>query len=253
MIKQFAKLILKGTGYQVVKDSTLKKTAFKNMDSEFESIYQKCAPFTMTTVERMYSLFTAIKYTVENDISGDIVECGVWKGGSSMLCALTLKQLGATDRKLYLYDTYSGMPEPIDKDKEAFTGNDAMEKWKERQIDGNSDWCHASIEEVQENLISTGYPEDNIIFIKGKVEETIPNRIPEEIALLRLDTDFYESTKHELEHLYPKLSERGTLIIDDYGYWAGAKEAVDEYISDNGIKLLLHRIDETGRVAIKLT
>jgi hypothetical protein len=75
--------------------------------------------------------------------------------------------------------------------------------------------------------------------------------LPEQIAVLRLDTDFYESTRHELRHLYPRLVHGGVLIIDDYGHWAGARKAVDEYIAEEGIRLLLNRIDYTGRIAIK--
>jgi O-methyltransferase len=84
------------------------------------------------------------------------------------------------------------------------------------------------------------------------VEDTIPNNIPEKIAILRLDTDWYESTRHELVHLFPRLSPYGVLIIDDYGCWQGAKKAVDEYISENNLRIFLSRIDSTGRIAIKL-
>lgn len=99
-------------------------------------------------------------------------------------------------------------------------------------------------------MAATGYPKDNIIFIKGKVEQTIPGTLPGKIALLRLDTDWYESTKHELNHLYPLLEKAGILIIDDYGAWQGARKAVDEYFSTNG-PVYLHRLDFTGRLVIK--
>lgn len=97
---------------------------------------------------------------------------------------------------------------------------------------------------------STNYPAEMLVFIKGKVEDTIPKTMPKHIALLRLDTDWYESTKHELLHLYPLLSKSGVLIIDDYGYWAGSKKAVDEYFSKG--EMLLNRIDYTSRIAIKI-
>jgi O-methyltransferase len=100
-------------------------------------------------------------------------------------------------------------------------------------------------------MYSTGYDMGRIHFVKGKVEDTIPNGAPSRIAILRLDTDWYESTRHELENLYPRLSPRGVLIIDDYGHWAGCRQAVDEYIHSNKIKLLLNRVDYTGRVAVK--
>jgi len=109
----------------------------------------------------------------------------------------------------------------------------------------------ASLSEVKKNMFSTGYPQENLVFIKGKVEDTVPTRVPPQIALLRLDTDWYESTKHELNYLYPLLVKQGVLIIDDYGYWAGSKKAVDEYISQNNVPILLNRIDHTGRIGVK--
>ena len=100
-------------------------------------------------------------------------------------------------------------------------------------------------------MLSTGYPEDKIKLIKGKVEETIPRSIPTHLALLRLDTDWYESTKHELRYLYPLLEAQGILIIDDYGHWQGAKKAVDEYFRTNQDEVSLHRIDFTARALVK--
>lgn len=96
------------------------------------------------------------------------------------------------------------------------------------------------------------YPSEHIHFIKGKAEDTIPRHAPRQIALLRLDTDWYESTKHELEHLFHRLSPGGVIIIDDYGFWKGARKAVNEYFLDNNIAILLTRMDETGRMAIKI-
>jgi len=107
------------------------------------------------------------------------------------------------------------------------------------------------LEEVRHNLSNVGYPDDRIKLVKGLVEATLPNKAPSKIALLRLDTDWYESTRHELIHLYPRLAQRGVLIIDDYGHWEGAQKAVDEYIRDNNLPVLLNRIDYTGRIAIK--
>ena len=121
------------------------------------------------------------------------------------------------------------------------------------QKPGYNAWCHAPLDEVRNNFSSTGYPEKNLIFIKGKVEDTIPKNIPARIALLRLDTDWYESTRHEMTHLYPHLQKNAVFITDDYGAWAGAKKAIDEYFSRQTTPMLLHRIDVTGRVGIKTT
>jgi hypothetical protein len=90
-----------------------------------------------------------------------------------------------------------------------------------------------------------------VLFIKGKVEETIPGTLPKEISLLRLDTDWYESTLHNLVHLYPLLRKGGILILDDYGHWQGARKATDEYFARENIIPFLSRIDYTGRLYVK--
>ena len=206
----------------------------------------------MTGVERLYALYMAINYIVAADIPGSIVECGVWRGGSSMMCALRLKALGVINRKLYLYDTYAGMSEPSETDIN-IDGMIASEKWQ-KNVDGDRNlWDYAPLEDVQKNMRSTHYPEDQIRYIKGKVEDTIvPSTAPEQIALLRLDTDWYESTYHEMVNLYPRLQAGGVLIIDDYGHWRGARRAVDQYMNENKLALYLHRIDYTGRLALVL-
>src|SRR5205807_4683586 len=112
-------------------------------------------------------------------------------------------------------------------------------------------WAYAPLDAVKDALRSTGYPEEHVRFVVGPVEETIPAEMPERVALLRLDTDWYESTKHELEHLFPRLVRGGVLIIDDYGTWGGCRQAVDEYTAAHDLRLFLHRSDPSGRVAVK--
>jgi O-methyltransferase len=192
-----------------------------------------------------------MKYVVENNLPGDFTECGVWKGGSSMLMALFLKSKGITNRMIYLYDTYEGMNAPTEADK-SHTGEKASDVLQvQDKNDDSSIWCYSSLEDVKTNLISTGYPIENIRFIKGKVEDTLLKEIPGQLCLLRLDTDWYESTKMELNILYPLLVSKGVLIIDDYGHWAGARKAVDEYFQLQHEYILLHRIDVTGRIMIR--
>lgn len=198
----------------------------------------------------MYALYKAVEYIVKAKIPGDFVECGVYKGGSAMIMTYTLLQMKEINRKIYLYDTYEGMSEPTEEDKKISSDNLAVDKWKSKQKEQHNEWCFASLREVKNNLFSTGYPQKNLVFLKGKVENTIPKIMPSKIALLRLDTDWYESTKHELKHLFPVLTRHGVLILDDYGSWAGAKKAVDEYFKNKSI--LLNRIDSTGRVGIKI-
>lgn len=220
----------------------------KDMDPRFYSIFEKCKDYSMTSLDRMYSLFQSVIYIIENNVPGDFVECGVWRGGSSMVIAETLKLMNVTDRKIYLFDTFEGMPEPSSQDTKIRGGKNPKEIWESEKKNGG--WCAVSLEEVQNNLKKTNYPPEHLVFVKGMVEETIPKISPNTISLLRLDTDFYDSTYHEFTHLYPRLSEKGVLIIDDYGSWKGSRDASDTYFKENNIKLLLHRVD-TGAVAIK--
>lgn len=220
--------------------------------TDFTRLYKKCQAYTMTSIERMFSLYQAVKYILDNRIKGDFVECGVWKGGSSMLIALMLKEYEEFERKIYLYDTFDGMSEPTFEDISC-DGVDAKSQLsKENKNKSDSIWCYVPINEVRQNLLNTEINESQLVFVQGKVEETIPEIMPLSISLLRLDTDWYESTKHEMENLYPLLRSKGVLIVDDYGHWQGAKKAIDEYFQSVSIKPLLHRVDYTGRIMIKI-
>ncbi|MFN2631837.1 MAG: TylF/MycF/NovP-related O-methyltransferase [Thermoanaerobaculia bacterium] len=222
-----------------------------DMDAAFAPIFRKCTRFTMTSLERMYGLYKAVGHVVAAGVPGDFVECGVWRGGSAMVIAETLKSLEVSDRQIYLYDTFKGMAAPTDEDNTVLDHVPAHGLWRNKQRATHNDWCFSPLAEVQENMRSTGYPFDRVTFVEGKVEETLPQIAPEAVALLRLDTDWYESTKSELRHLFPKLSPGGVLIVDDYGYWAGQRKAVDEYLEKHNVAMLLHRIDNSGRMAIK--
>ena len=224
----------------------------KDFDELSTRIYGAVEHFTMTNPERVLSAIEATKYIVSYGIEGAIVECGVWKGGSAMAIALTLNELGRSNRDIYLYDTFAGMNAPTDVDI-SYRGEQAHKHFSETKTSADSShWCLSLIEEVKKNVYSTGYPRDRFRFIKGKVEDTIPENAPEKIALLRLDTDWYESTKHELTHLFPRVSSRGIIIIDDYGYWQGARKAVDEYIAEYNSPLFLHRVDRSARLVVKM-
>jgi len=220
-----------------------------DFDEADREVCLRVAPFTMTTPPRIYALTRAVEYVVRRAMSGAIVECGVWRGGSMMAVALTLLRLGVTDRDLYLYDTFEGMTEPGDQDV-LHTGQRAAELLT-APVSGGHFRAVASIQDVRENVLGVGYAEDRIHLVKGPVEATLPEHAPSNIALLRLDTDWYASTKHELVHLFPRLASGGVLLVDDYGYWHGARRAVDEYIRENDLLLLLNRIDYTARIAVK--
>jgi len=229
---------------------TLVEDYDSDISEEFGRLCRELEPYTMTRKLRMYALYQAVHHVVHNRIPGDFVECGVWRGGSSMLAARTFLQLGESSRKLYLYDTFGGMSEPTDVDV-SIKGEDARTLWKNSRKGDISTWCYCPVGEVQENLYSTGYTKKNVVFVKGKVEDTIPGEMPEQICILRLDTDLYESTYHELVHLYPRLSRSGILILDDYHYWQGAKKAVDRYFKEQGQPVFLHRIDNSARLVVK--
>lgn len=254
-MKKLINSLLNGMGYEIKKSNGLLTKDGIPVDmteAAFAEFYKRCVPYTFTSVEALYSLYTSVRYVVKNQIPGDFVECGVWRGGSAMMMALALKELGDTSRELYLYDTYEGMSEPTEKDKD-FRGSSAGNLMKNSKKEEEQNvWCFSPIEDVKANLASTGYPAGKIHFIQGKVEETIPGKIPSAVSLLRLDTDWYESTYHELKYLYPLLSRTGVLILDDYGHWKGAREAADTYFRETGIDLLLHRVNYTVRTALKL-
>ena len=223
-----------------------------DVDSSEFDIMEKVEGLTMVSADRLLAFMEATRYIENNNIEGAIVECGVWKGGASMASMLTLLEMNGATRDYYLYDTYEGMNAPTEHDQ-TFEGKSAQEKFDATKIDADSsDWCRCSLDDVRENVLTSGYDADRIHFVKGKVEDSIPGTIPEKIALLRLDTDWYVSTKHELDHLFPLLEKGGPLLIDDYGHWDGVRKAVDEYFADNNIPMLLHRTDYTGRAGIKI-
>ncbi len=203
--------------------------------------------YTMTGLERRYHLIQSIRYILKNNIAGSIVECGVWRGGSMMLAAKVLLESKASERDLFLFDTFEGMPPPqaIDTHPTGATAADLLDNEKS-QRETSYIWAIATKADVQSNLQSTRYPADRMHFIQGTVETTIPSAAPQQIALLRLDTDWYESTRHELNHLYSRVSRGGVVIIDDYGWWNGSRAATDEFIAQCPDPILLHRLDSGG-------
>ncbi len=235
-------------GLKIIRKSRLELVNLSDIeqDKKFLGLYKKVKDYTLVPIERCYSLYQTVNYIVKNNIEGDLVECGVWKGGSSMLMAYSLLEAGISNRKIYLYDTFEGMTQPGEMD-----GQDEKDQWERGKVtDTLNNMCYSPIEEVKANMNKTGYSIENIILVKGKVEETLPGAMPAKISLLRLDTDWYESTKHELIHLYPLLERHGVLIVDDYGAWQGARKATDEYFSSIP-NTFLGRIDYTGRIVIK--
>jgi hypothetical protein len=217
-----------------------------DLDADFVPLYKQCRPFTMTSAERLFAVYKAMQYLAAAEVPGDVVECGVWRGGSSMMAVLSAAAAGDTCRRAFLYDTFEGMTRPGSQD-----GKHARLRWEHGIASDHNEWCYAPLEDVRNNMLATGLDEKRLCLVKGPVESTLYETVPKRIALLRLDTDWYASTKVELEVLYPLLSVGGVLIIDDYGHWAGSRQAVDEFFGNGGMSLLFHRVDDTARVAVK--
>lgn len=225
----------------------------QDFDADDRDIWNRVSPYTLTSPECIYSLCRAVEYVVRGGIPGAFVECGVWKGGSAMAAALMLVHFGDTSRNLYMYDTY-GVTWPESSDEDVMSNgvtvaenaaNFAAQGWVPEDFYGSPDAVRALI-------LSTGLPESRLHMVVGKVEETIPGVMPESIALLRLDTDWYESTRRELVYLYPRLVPGGVLMVDDYGSWLGARKATDAYFAEHNISMLLHRVDSGGyRIGVK--
>jgi len=219
--------------------------------AEDRRILAQIAPFTMTSQARQLSLIQATRHIVRSGLQGCVVECGVWRGGSAMAVALTLMQECAGTRDLVLFDTFDGMTQPAEIDRRG-DGTPAAALLQADAARQSEVWAVADLDDVQHNLRTTGYPAQHLHYVKGDVQATLPSQAPTgPIALLRLDTDWYASTRHELLHLYPLLVQGGMLIIDDYGDWQGARRAVDEFVAGLPGRPYLHRIDDTGRLLVK--
>ena len=222
-----------------------------DLDADVLATWEAVKPFTMTSLERIVAVCDAAQYIARHHIPGDIVECGVWRGGSTLAALRTLIQVDDVARDVYMFDTFEGMPEPSQHDRAVSEHLAADLLDKEEKDEDSVLWAYAPLESVKATVGQAGYPANKLHFIQGRVEETLPTHTPDQIALLRLDTDWYESTRAEMAHLFPRLVVGGVIIIDDYGHWEGARRAVDEYLSEHSVRLMLQRIDYTGRMAVK--
>jgi O-methyltransferase len=220
----------------------------RDYDEDICEIIRAIRPYSMTGNDKLHGFISAAKYVSRHNVPGAIVECGVWRGGGMKAVALTLEAVDDFSRDLYLFDTFEGMTAPTDKDIR-FDGASAAGLLETSGKDTVM-WGVASLEDVQQRFTEGRYPQEKIHFIKGPVEQTIPDQLPEQISILRLDTDWYESTAHEFKHAYDRLVSGGVLMIDDYGWWQGSRTATDEFLERTGEKLLLVRM-ASGRVAVK--
>jgi O-methyltransferase len=220
-------------------------------DDDVRKIIRWVRKRTMTGPVKLATLILATRYVVRHQVPGAVVECGVWRGGSMQAVAYTLLSAGETDRELHLFDTFEGMPPPTEKDRRVTDdGSVSADDLLADAAPGSKLRAAAGLEDVQKSMAATGYPDDKVHFHPGLVEDTTPGQAPDTIAILRLDTDWYASTKHELEHLYERLSPGGVLILDDYGDWEGSRKATDEWLAKTGEPLFLAPMG-SGRIAVK--
>ena len=248
------KSLLKKINYSLIKNEKI------NLDYEFpeatkfekELFNSICPEYTMTSPERIFALMKSINFIKNNNVEGDFVECGVWRGGNLILFQKFIEKYNL-NKKIYAYDTFEGMSEP-EKIDETFKGESSLyllNKLKKKKVNRKENILIAdcSLEQVEQNF-KKFTNKNNLISIKGDVEKTlnVKENLPNKISILRLDTDWYSSTKKELEILFPLLEKNGVLIIDDYGFWKGARKAVDEYFENKNVTIF--KIDFTGRMII---
>lgn len=209
---------------------------------------------SMVGRKRLISLTEACNHVVLSGVKGDFVECGVWRGGASIL-ATKIFEKHKDFRQVWLFDTFAGMTEPSAKDnKHGSTFDKTLEKYSQLDRGNTNEWCLASLAEVKNNFSKSLVPLSRVRFVKGDVRETLLNQssLPEQISVLRLDTDFYDSTLIELEVLYPRLAKGGILLIDDYGTWEGCAKAVEDFFSRGKFaRPLLIADSGQGRVGVK--
>ena len=254
MLKQTLKKVLRQAGLEVrrTRESFWLPVEFTKRDREVYH-YVLDRQLTMVSPERLVATIKACKHAVEAEIEGDFVECGVWRGGVSLAAKLTFENYGS-DKRVWLFDTFTGMTEPTEADRAVHSGKSARDTYFERQNDGG--WCLASLRDVRSNFEKAGANLEPVHFVEGDVLTTLADEanLPQAISVLRLDTDWYESTKKELEILYPRLSAGGSLLIDDFGHWEGARKAVEQYFAliEPAARPLLHYTDHCGRMGVKI-
>jgi O-methyltransferase len=244
-LKNFASNLLQRFGLKLIR---VKKNGLPiDFDEEIHDVISSFHEYTMTSPEKIKVLVDAVNYISMHQVPGAFVECGVWRGGSSMIAANAFKKLKDA-REFYLFDAFDlPIPVPVSEDKDVFGA-----RILGGAAEGQPYWNAITESEVGANMRSIGYPEDSIHLIKGLVGDTVPDRAPSTIAILRLDTDTYESTAHNLKHLYPRISRGGILLLDDYGTHLGVRKAVDDYVASNpDQKIFLIRIDSAGAIAVK--
>jgi hypothetical protein len=190
---------------------------------------------TMIGIKRLENLQDCIESVIYDDVEGDFIETGVWRGGACIFMQAILASYGIENRKVIMADSFEGLPKPD------------TENWPKDKHDKNYTYQFLAVsqEEVENNFKKYGLLDDKVIFLKGFFKDTLPNAPVDQLAILRLDGDMYESTMVALESLYPKLSVGGFCIIDDFSL-KGAKAAVEDYRQKFNIDEEIQEIDWTG-------
>lgn len=191
---------------------------------------------TMIGLKRLDNLRFCLEDVLARRVPGDVIETGVWRGGASIFMRGILKAHGITDRRVWVADSFRGVPPPRPDEYPADAASD-LHTYSVLAV---------ALEVVAENFRRYGLLDDQVCFLEGWFRDTLPSAPIEQLALARLDGDLYESTLDSLTHLYPRLSRGGYLIVDDYGAIAACRKAVDDYRSRHGIKEEVARIDSTG-------
>ena len=219
-------------------------------------VFQNCKKNTMVSVSHLQYLSILVEEMNTNRIGGAIVECGVWKGGC-MMWMIRCQSYSDKEREFYLYDTFDGMTFPgsskdaeeaqrIYKNIESSSYKRDYDKWHD-----TNKWAYAPIDLVKKNIEMIDYDASKIHYVKGDVLETLEtNEKPPCISILRLDTDWYESTKKELEVLYPLVSPGGYIIVDDYYAWKGSRVATDEFLANHMDEVYVIPANETVGVFV---
>src|SRR4051794_23686469 len=182
----------------------------KGLEAWEREIVEEALHHTMTSTERIVAAMDAVGYVLRRPVPGALVECGVWRGGSVLAMIRCLQREGVDDRDIYLFDTFEGMTRPTELDTSRYDPP-ALETWAASERDDTTPWQGFfnadvfNIARVRSLTLGPGYPEQHVHFVQGRVEAPLPEAPPAAIALLRLDTDWYESTWHELSHLYGRV------------------------------------------------
>ena len=192
--------------------------------------------YTMTGMKRLENVEFCVNEVLKNNIEGDFIETGVWKGGTCIFVAALFKVYEATDRKVWVADSFQGLPEP---DVEKYPDDEGDDLYTIEQL-------RVSLDQVKDNFKRFNVLDDNVQFLKGWFKDTLPTAPIDKLSIIRLDGDMYESTMDGLVNLYHKLSPGGFIIIDDYGAIEACKKAVHDFRDEHGITDEIKQIDWTG-------